>query len=294
MTKLKQPQINGICREMNSGQLSVWLVAKRAGVSPRWARELFKRYLQDGVPPRLKACGRPFEPLPAKVVETVLREHAELPCSALEMQERLRHRNIQASHNKIHAVLREHGLSKREPKKSSRRKWVRYERHKANSLWHADFTELGGKQLILFEDDATRFIVGYGLFDSATAENALQAFAVAASNYGAPRQLLTDNGTHFCNTHDNKDEKHAFHGAVKRAGVDHIFTRPAHPQCNGKLEKLNHTISKLWKYYDGDLAKAVQMYNERKLHMSLAWRTPRDAWNAKIAKGLKYTKAIKT
>lgn len=279
---------------MGQHRLSVWRIARRAGVSPRWVREIYKRYLNDGVPPSLKACGRPREPLSVKVVETILRENGELPCSALEMQERLRRRKIKASHNKIHAVLREHGLAKREVKKSRKRKWVRYERHKANSLWHADFTELDGKQLILYEDDATRFIAGYGLFDSATAENALQAFAVAASKYGTPRQLLTDNGSHFCNTHDNKDEKHAFHGAVKRAGVNHIFTRPSHPQCNGKLEKLNHTVSKLWRYYDGDLNRAVRMYNEKKLHISLAWHTPREAWNAKTAKGLKYAKAIKS
>ena len=294
MKKLKQPQINQICREMNDGYLSVWRIAKRAGVSPRWAREIYKRYLKVGTPPLLKACGRPLEPLPAEVIETVLREHAILSCSALEMQERLKRQKIKASHNKIHAVLREHGLAKREPKKSKKRKWVRYERHKANSLWHTDFTELDGKQLILFEDDATRLIVGYGLFDSTTAENALQAFAVAVSAYGVPRQLLTDNGSHFCNTHDNKDEKHAFHSAVTRAGVQHIFTRPSHPQCNGKLERLNYTIKKLCRYYNGDLDHAVRMYNEKKLHMSLDWHTPLEAWNTKIKKGLKYVKPIKS
>lgn len=291
---MKQLAINEICRAMNIGRVSVLRIARRAGVTPRWAREVYKRYQRDGRPPCLKACGRPREPLPQRVVERILREHVELPCGALEMEERLRRSRVRASHNKIHAVLREHGLAKRETKKSKTRKWVRFERRKANSLWHADFTELDGKQLMLVEDDATRLVVGYGLFDDATAENALQVFAVAVDRYGPPRQLLTDNGSHFCNTHDNHDARHAFHGAVTRAGVEHVFTRPAHPQCNGKLEKLNDTISRLCHYYAGDLNLAVKMYNEKKLHMSLAWRTPREAWHAKEAKGLKYEKPIKT
>lgn len=210
------------------------------------------------------------------------------------MEQRLAKQGFKVSHNKLHEVLREEKLAKREPKKSKRRKWVRYERRKANSLWHTDFTTLNGKQLILFEDDATRFIVGYGLFDSATAENALQVYAVAVQKYGVPRQLLSDNGSHFCNTHDNRDARHVFHRGVVSSGCEHIFTRPAHPQCNGKLERLNHTIKQLCKYYNGDLEHAVKMYNEERLHMSLEWATPLEAWRAKLAKGLKYEKPIKT
>jgi putative transposase len=279
---------------MNTRQLSTWRIAKRTGISPRWAREIYKRYLQQGILPTLKECGRQAIPTPAALMEKVIRNYCEVPCSALEMEQRLRRKGIRLSHNKIHKVLREAKLAKREPKKSRKRKWVRYERHKANSLWHTDWKELQGKQLILFEDDATRLITGYGLFDSATAEASLQVFAVAVGNWGMPRQLLTDNGTHFCNTHDRQDLEHAFHGAVEKAGCDHIFTRPSHPQCNGKLEKLNDTIQKLYKHYGGDLDKAVAAYNEKKLHMSLNWRTPLEAWRAKEAKGLKYEMLIKS
>lgn len=108
-----------------------------------------------------------------------------------------------------------------------------------------------------------------------------------------PRQLLTDNGAEFCSTHDRTDLKHAFHGGVVKAGCDHIFTRINHPQCNGKLEKLNHTIQKLYRHYGGDLSKAVAAYNKKRLHMSLDWKTPQEVWDAKVAKGLKYEKPIK-
>lgn len=211
------------------------------------------------------------------------------------MEQRLRRQKIRLSHNRIHAVLRDAKLAKREVKKSRKRKWVRYERRKANSLWHADWKQLDdGKWMLLFEDDATRLCTGYGWFNTLTAETSLQVFAVATANYGVPRQLLTDNGSTFCNTHDKHDLEHLFHGAVVRAGCDHIFTRPSHPQSNGKLEKLNHTIQKLYRHYDGDLNKAVRMYNEKRLHMSLEWHTPLEAWTNKTEKGLKYKQPIKT
>lgn len=162
---------------------------------------------------------------------------------------------------------------------------MRYERRKANSLWHTDFTTLNDKQLILFEDDATRFITDYGLFDSASAENALQVFAVATAKYGVPTQLLSDNDSHFCNTHDKEDLNHLFHKAVTNSGCEHIFTRKNHPQCNGKLEKLNHTIKLLVKHFNGDLEKAILCYKVRP-HGSLELadgrlRTPAQAFKEK-------------
>ncbi len=279
---------------MNDQRLSVWRIAKRAGVTPRWAGEIYKRYLRDGVPPVLKNCGPLPSPTPVALREKVIREHCDLPCSALEMEQRLLRKGIKLSHNRIHAVLREAKLAKREPKKSKTRKWVRYERHKANSLCHADWKTLDGKHMILFEDDATRLIIGYGLFDRQTAELSLQVFVLAVEKWGLPRQLLTDNGAEFCNTHDRTDLKHVFHGGVVRAGCEHIFTRPSHPQCNGKLEKLNHTIQKLYVHYGGDLGRAVAAYNEKRLHLSLDWRTPREVWEAKVAKGLTYRKLTKS
>lgn len=295
MKHLKQPQINRICRQMNAGLFSVWHIAKIAKITPRWVRKIYDRYLEEGRPPFLQKCGRPSVPTPEHLKETVIRQFQELPCSAMQMEQQLKRQGIRLSHNRIHRVLREAKLAKREPKKSKKRKWVRYERRKANSLWHADWKLMrDGKWMVLFEDDATRLIVGWGLFDSATAENSLQVFAVATAKWGVPRQLLTDNGSQFCNTHDKHDERHAFHEGVTLAGCEHIFTRPAHPQCNGKLEKLNHTIQKLYHHFDGDLDAAVAAYNERRLHMSLEWQTPFEVWNRKVAKGLKYEKLTKT
>ena len=296
MRKLDQPMVNWICREMAEGRLSRWEVANRAGVTKQWAYKLYARYLKSGRPPERRACGCKPQRLSAEVKDRIKAEYTRLPIGAVRMETRLRKKGVRVSHNKIHEVLRDAGLARREPKKSVKRKYVRYERHKANSLWHADWKMLDGKHLILFEDDATRLVVGYGLFDVQSAELALQVFFIAVQKYGLPRQLLTDNGAEFCNTQDHKDLKHAFHGGAVKAGCDHIFTRPSHPQCNGKLERLNYTIEQLYHHYRSDLDKAIRMYNEERIHMSLGggWLTPLEAWQKKIAKGLKYEAPIKT
>ena len=61
------------------------------------------------------------------------------------------------------AEVRKHGRNT--PKKGKRRKWVRYEREYSNSLWHTDWKLLDdGRWFLCYEDDASRFVTGYGVF----------------------------------------------------------------------------------------------------------------------------------
>ena len=195
------------------------------------------------------------------------------------------------SKNQIYKIQKEAGNIKNEPKKQKRRKWVRYERYHSNSLCHVDWSEMDdGKQLIIYEDDASRFIIGYGVFDEATLENALKVFLKAVSKYGVPKQLLSDNGSQF-RFNERFDAplgiENRFQKTLKNLGVEQIFTRPHHPQCNGKLEKLNDTIKKLTKHF-GTIEKAIDYYNFRRPHMSLnldILETPHMAFLRKKRKG---------
>ena len=69
--------------------------------------------------------------------------------------------NIHIPHNTIHKVLKANNIARDDIKKRNRRKWIRYERAYSNSLWHADYKQLNDKWLIMYQDDASRFIVGY-------------------------------------------------------------------------------------------------------------------------------------
>jgi transposase InsO family protein len=70
------------------------------------------------------------------------------------------------------------------------------------SLWHTDWYLIEddrwrGKWLIAYPDDASRFIVGYGIFDEATTENAISILDDCTNRYGKPLEILTDHGSQF-------------------------------------------------------------------------------------------------
>jgi putative transposase len=85
-------------------------------------------------------------------------------------------------------------------KKHARRKWIRYERIYSNSLWHTDYKQqlpADGRWLIAYEDDASRYITGYGVFSDATSVSAVSVLKEAISKYGKPASILTDRGSQF-------------------------------------------------------------------------------------------------
>jgi hypothetical protein len=141
-----------------------------------------------------------------------------------------------------------------------------------------------GKQYIIYEDDASRYIVGYGMFSNATTDRPIKIFDAAIKKNGRPRQVLSDHGTQF----SSDDEKiFRFKEHLKSKGVELIKARVKHPQTNGKLEKLNHTSKILLKQFDDDLDKTVKFYNHVRPHMSLYnshTRTPYKAYKDKRKK----------
>lgn len=120
------------------------------------------------------------------------------------------------AHNKIHRILTQEGLARKEPKKSKQRKWVRWERKHSNSMWHTDYTEYDdGTEIILYEDDASRCIMGYGQFDNATTANAILVFDDAVELWRTvPRELMSDHGSQFCED-ENKEYRFSVVGGLE-------------------------------------------------------------------------------
>lgn len=144
------------------------------------------------------------------------------------------------SHNRIHAVLREAERAMSQPSKQRRHKWVRYEREHSMSLWRTDWKPLpDGRWLIAYLDDASRLGVGYGVFEEATTENAINVLERAMTRYGCPREILSDRGTQFYASEGERKERGVsrFEAYLAEKGIRHILCRVQHPQTNGKLER---------------------------------------------------------
>ena len=65
-------------------------------------------------------------------------------------------------------------------------------------MWHTDYKHLDdGRWFLCYEDDASRFVTGYGMFEHATTENALAVLEEAIKNHGKPASIMTDRGSQF-------------------------------------------------------------------------------------------------
>ncbi len=278
MKKLNVKKIRWIVKEMKKGKLSPYKIAKQQKITQQYVRKLYHKY--KNIPPYkltksicLKKCGQKQKSITQYEVNNVLKIKTEFEFGAINIEKVLAQDNIRISHNRVHKILLQEGFANREPKKAKRRKWIRYERRHSNSLWHTDWAEYKGQNIILYEDDASRLITGFGMFKNATTRNAINVLNDAIEIWGSPKQLLSDHGTQFC-ADENDDYK--FRAHLTNLGIKHILARVKHPQTNGKLERLNSTIFKLIEL-KGTLEAAVKFYNEVRPHMSLeneTFRTP--------------------
>ena len=145
-------------------------------------------------------------------------------------------------------------------------------------------------------DDASRLIVGYGVFQEATAENTIHVLKQAVSKYGCPREILTDRGSQFYANEGERREKGVsqFEAYMADHGIKHILARVNHPQTNGKLERF-YGVYDQKKHQFKSIDEYVQWHNEIKPHLSLnfeALETPIQAFQRKLP--LEKTERIET
>ncbi len=260
------------------------------GISERWVQKLWFRYRSTGNMPELKKPGRPRigisdeERIIVKKIFTLYRVGACL----LEGIVMLTH-GIHIPHNRIHKIMKQEGIAVDEPHKRNRRKWIRYERTYSNSLWHADWKQLkDGRWLICYMDDASRFILAYGVFQEATSKRAVEILDKAIKNYGKPAAILSDRGTQFYATESEYREKGIteFEEYLIRNGIRHILARVSHPQTNGKLERFYGEVERKFHLFR-DIDELIDWYNNIRPHMSLnldVLETPSKAYARKMPK----------
>lgn len=155
--------------------------------------------------------------------------------------------------------------------KKNQRKYVKYEREYSNSLWHIDWSEYNKKEkLIIIEDDASRFIVGFGVYEEETIDNTINTLIKAIELYGKPKEIITDHGTQSFSNGKNGiiGDKNKFKQYLDDNNIKHILAGTDHPQTNGKLERLNYTIKSLKPYFT-TWDEVVYYYNYKRRHMSL-------------------------
>jgi hypothetical protein len=139
--------------------------------------------------------------------------------------------------------------------------------------------------LVAFLDDHSRFVVGHGLHASASGALVREVLEAAIANYGAPQEVLTDNGTQY-KTWRGVSE---FTRLLERRGIRHVVASPRRPQTLGKTERFWGT---LWKelveraLFQGmeDARRRVgwfvDWYNFQRAHQGIDGAVPADRYFA--------------
>lgn len=166
--------------------------------------------------------------------------------------------------------------------------WQRFSRPHPNDLWQMDIMgfyirDAHKVYLISAIDDCSRMIVGWGLFREQTAENVLEVLRGSLVRFGAPKEILTDQGSQF---------KHwggitQFEKLLKKLKVEHIKARSHHPQTCGKIEAFHKSIHR--ELIDKEffvtqeqavekIARFIEHYNYGRPHSALNGFTPSDRY----------------
>jgi putative transposase len=290
--KLDPVKVAWIIKQKEEGAMKNEAIARGMRISVRRVQELYSSYKRTGIVPELGKPGRKrIEPTDEerKMVADAHKEH-EVGAVMLERVIDVIYA-VHIPHNRIHRVMREMGLARDEPKKQRRRKWVRYERKYSNSLWHTDWTLIEGMGwLIAYLDDASRFVLSYGLFPEATSEHAVEVLKEAITKHGKPASILTDRGIQFYASQTEEREKGStlFERYLVENEIRQILGRVSHPQTNGKVERFFGTVKQKLPRFDDDIDRLITWYNMKRPHMSLnleVIETPYQAYLRKMPSG---------
>jgi len=198
-----------------------------------------------------------------------------------------REEGLEVSAEKVRQVVREAGLANPPPQPQRRPPGIRrFERSCPNAMWQIDIFTFHLKRmypvyLIGVIDDHSRYLVGWGLFRQQTADAVVEVLKGAIGQWGAPREILSDNGRQFVAWRG----KTRFQKVLRQQGVQHVRSAPHHPRTLGKIERFWQTI---WREFLEEAVFAsfadacqrlehwIHYYNHQRPHQGIDGAAPAD------------------
>jgi len=225
------------------------LVAEELQLSPATLKTWLERYEQEGeegLVRRSSGPGKRRPQLPPAVHEAIVGVKRQHPAFGVRRIAQWLRRSLflpgsaetvrQTLHRQRLIVPPTHKPKRNPPKPRF------FERSTPNQMWQSDiFTFRLNNQnayLIGFIDDYSRYITGLGVYRGQTAENVLEVYRRAVGAYGAPKEMLTDNGKQYAAWRG----KTRFQMELAKDRIHHIRSAPHHPMTLGKIERFWKTI----------------------------------------------------
>jgi transposase InsO family protein len=187
----------------------------------------------------------------------------------------------------ITEILRRHGLIDEQASRQ-RQHWQRFEHEHPNSLWQMDFKgdfqtlESGRCSPLTVIDDHSRYNIVLSACSRTTTQVVQEALEQAFRSYGLPSRINTDNGAPW-GSPSAPGQLTELAVWLIRLGIRVSYSRPYHPQTNGKDERFHRSLKaellerhafSTHEHVQQELDRWRQVYNTERPHEALGMATP--------------------
>jgi transposase InsO family protein len=272
-------------------------LCRRFGISPKTGYKWLKRYAADGVAGLADRSRRPHTSprrTPAEMVARVCAMRRD-PRRRTWGGRKIHHALVRDAVEGVPApstitrILGEADLLRADPDRTAT---TRFERAAPNDLWQLDF--MGHRPLrrgrvhpLTLLDDHSRYLLTLTATDREELATVQGILTACFRQWGLPWEMLTDNGSPWGHEQQRTRAWTRFEVWLLRLGVTVRHGRPAHPQTQGKVERLHGTIATdvFGTRVFADLAAAQTAfdafracYNHDRPHEALAWAVPAERY----------------
>ncbi|MCC9181237.1 IS481 family transposase [Mycolicibacterium mageritense] len=295
-----------------SDGLSITQVASKVGVSRQTLHAWLARYEAEGLDGLADRSHRPAwcpHQMPAEVEATVLELRRSRPYwGPRRLVFELAKRKVAPlpSASAVYRALLRAGLIDPRLRDRRARKWKRWERATPMELWQMDV--VGGFPLangtsakaLTGIDDHSRMCVCARLMVRERTRAVCDGLREALATYGAPEQILTDNGKVFTGRFNHPPVEVLFDAICREHGIEHLLTQPRTPTTTGKIERFHRSLRAEFLRTAAPFANLrtaqaaldawVCEYNTVRPHQSLKMATPAERFTA----GARVSPAVRT
>jgi transposase InsO family protein len=229
-------------------------VARRFGVARQTVHAWLGRYASQGLAGLADRSSRPLScphqmapEVEARIIDMRAEHPGWGPRTILYWLEREGFDKV-PGRTSIERCLIRHGLVTPRPRRRRREDYRRWERSLSMELWQMDI--VGGvvladgseAKIVTGIDDHSRFVVCARVVARATARPVCDALEWALARWGAPREVLSDNGKVFTARFGPGPGPVLFDRICVNNGIRHILTKPRSPTTTGKIERWHKTL----------------------------------------------------
>jgi transposase InsO family protein len=231
--------------------LTVSQAAEKTGVARQTLHRWLARYEAQGLEGLLDRSHRPVRcphQMPGAVEAAVVELRRSRPYwGPRRLVFELAKRRVMPvpSESAVYRALLRAGMIDPADRDRRSRKWKRWERGAAMELWQMDI--VGGFPLadgscvkaLTGIDDHSRMCVSAKLMARERTRAVCDGLRQALATYGAPEQILTDNGKVFTGRFCHPPVEVLFDAICREHGIEHLLTQPRSPTTTGKIERFH-------------------------------------------------------